>query len=83
MGLIIPPDVLPQLAALPKRDRERLLEALEAVDANPQIRFPFVTELVGRPGVWRLRKGDWRAVFRRVGADVMIDRIGNRRDVYR
>jgi mRNA-degrading endonuclease RelE of RelBE toxin-antitoxin system len=83
MALIIPPDVLPQLAALPKRDRERLLDALEMVAAEPNRRFSIVTELVGQPGVWRLRKGNWRAVFRRRGADVVVDRVGNRKDVYR
>jgi mRNA-degrading endonuclease RelE of RelBE toxin-antitoxin system len=82
MGLIIPPDVLPQLTALPKRDRERLLEALEMVAAEPQRWFSFVTEMVGQSGVWRMRKGDWRAVYRMRGTDVVVDRVGNRRDVY-
>jgi mRNA interferase RelE/StbE len=83
MALIIPPDVLRQLAAIPRRDRERLLEALEMVAAEPVTRFSFVTEMVGQPGVWRLRKGNWRAVFRWREADVVVDRVGNRRDVYR
>jgi mRNA interferase RelE/StbE len=83
MGVIFSPDVLPQLAAIPKRDRERLLEALEMVAAEPQRRFSFITEMAGRPGVWRLRKGDWRAVYRIQGNDVVVDRVGNRRDVYR
>jgi mRNA-degrading endonuclease RelE of RelBE toxin-antitoxin system len=69
--------------ALPKRDRERLLEALEMVAAEPNRRFSFITELVGRPGAWRLRKGDWRAVYRVRGPDVVVDRVANRRDVYR
>jgi mRNA-degrading endonuclease RelE of RelBE toxin-antitoxin system len=83
MALIIPPDVLRQLKTMPRRDRKRLLEALEMVAAEPDRRFSFTTELVGQPGVWRLRKGDWRAVFRRRGIDLVVDRIGNRRDVYR
>jgi mRNA-degrading endonuclease RelE of RelBE toxin-antitoxin system len=83
MALIIPPDVLRQFLTVPKRDRERLLAALELIAANPDKRLPFVTEMVGQHGVWRLRKGDWRAVFRRRGSDVVVDRIGNRRDVYR
>lgn len=83
MALIIPPDVLRQLMVIPKRDRERLLEALEMVATEPARRFSFVTEMVGRQGVWRLRKGDWQAVFRWREADVVVDRIGNRRDIYR
>jgi mRNA-degrading endonuclease RelE of RelBE toxin-antitoxin system len=83
MAVIIPPDLLRQLAAVPRRDRERLLQALEMVAAEPARRFSFITELVGQPGVWRLRKGDWRAVYRMRGTDVILDRVGNRRDVYR
>lgn len=83
MALVIPPDVLRQLVAMPRRDRERLLEALEMVAAEPTKRFTFVTELVGDPGVWRLRKGDWRAVYRWRDADMVLDRVGNRRDIYR
>lgn len=70
MALLIPPDVLEQLAGLPKVDRKRVLEALEAVAADPGFRWPFVTEMVGLAGVWRLRKGDWRAVYRLVEAPV-------------
>lgn len=83
MPVIIPPDVLRQLAIIPRRDRERLLEALERVAAEPARRFPFTTELVAHAGVWRLRKGDWRAVYRIHGTDLVLDRVGNRRDVYR
>jgi mRNA interferase RelE/StbE len=83
MGLVIPRDVWRQLAAMPKRDRERLLEALQLVAAEPTKRYPFVTQLIGEPGVWRLRKGDWRAVYRIWGADVILDRVGHRKEVYR
>jgi mRNA-degrading endonuclease RelE of RelBE toxin-antitoxin system len=83
VALIIPPDVLKQLAAIPRRDRDQLLTSLEMIAAEPSRRFPFVTEMVGEPGVWRLRKGDWRAVYHWRDADVVLDRVGNRRDIYR
>lgn len=83
MALLIPSDVLKQLAGLPKVDRKRLLEALESVAAQPTQRFAFVTQMVGQAGVWRLRKGDWRAVFRIREGDVIVDRVGHRREVYR
>lgn len=83
MALLIPPDVVRQLAAMPKADRKRLLDALESVAAAPTGRFSFTTQMVGQPGAWRLRKGDWRAVFRIHGGDVIVDRVGNRKDVYR
>jgi mRNA interferase RelE/StbE len=83
MALLIPPDVLKQLAAMPKADRKRLLDALATVAVAPTERVAFVTQLVGQPGVWRLRKGDWRAVFRIYQGDVIVDRVGHRREVYR
>ena len=46
---------------IPKADRTGIIDALEQVAENLAVRMPFVTELVGKPGVWRLRKGDWRA----------------------
>ncbi len=83
MALLIPPDVVKQLAAMPKADRRRLLDALEAVAEEPTRRFSFITQLVGQAGVWRLRKGDWRAVYRIHEGDVILDRVGHRREVYR
>ncbi len=83
MALIVPPDVVRQLAAVPKKDRQRLFEALEMVAASPGRRFSFMTQMVGQSNVWRLRKGDWRAVFRTHESDVILDRVGHRKDVYR
>lgn len=72
-----------QIIGILKRDREQVLEALEMVAAEPARRVPFVTEMVGQQGVWRVWQGNWRAVYRWREADVVVDRIGNRRDVYR
>lgn len=47
------------------------------------VRMNFVTEMIGEPGAWRLRKGDWRAIFVIEGADVVVTRVGNRREIYR
>jgi hypothetical protein len=38
----------------------------------------------GKPaGRFRVRQGDWRAVFRIDGTDVLVDRVGTRGEVYR
>ena len=66
-----------------KADQARLLEALEQVAADPSRRLPFVTQMVGQSDVWRLRKGNWRAVFRIRSSDVVLDRVGHRKDIYR
>jgi mRNA interferase RelE/StbE len=83
VALIIPTAVLKQMKAVPKADRARIIDALEQVANDLTMRMPFVTEMVGEPGVWRLRKGDWRATFVVDGADVVVTRVGNRREIYR
>ena len=83
MALNIPSIVLKQIKVMPKVDQARIIEALERVAADLTVRMPFVTEMIGEPGVWRLRKGDWRAIFVIEGADVVVTRVGNRREIYR
>jgi mRNA-degrading endonuclease RelE of RelBE toxin-antitoxin system len=83
MALIIPSIALKQMKAMPKADQARIIEALEQVAADLTVRMPFVTEMIGEPGVWRLRKGDWRATFIIAGDDVVVTRVGSRREIYR
>ena len=83
MALIIPSVVLKQMKAMPKTDQSRMIEALEQVAADLTVRLPFVTEMIGQPGAWRLRRGDWRAIFVIDGADVVVTRVGNRPEIYR
>jgi mRNA interferase RelE/StbE len=68
---------------MPKADRERILEALKLVAQDLSVRQSFVTELVGEPGVWRLRKGEWRAVYTIESGDVVVRNVGHRREVYK
>jgi mRNA interferase RelE/StbE len=83
VALIIPPRVFKQLAALPKADARRLLDRLDAVALVPDAQHLGVTALVGEPNAYRLRQGDWRAVFSIENGDVVVDRIAHRREVYR
>jgi mRNA-degrading endonuclease RelE of RelBE toxin-antitoxin system len=39
--------------------------------------------LVGLPGLFRVRQGDWRAVYAVEDGDVVVDRVAHRREVYR
>lgn len=82
MPLIITPAALKQIKAMPKADAARILAALEQVAADLTTRFSFVTEMVGQPGVWRLRKGDWRAVYAIEGGDIVVIKVGNRKEIY-
>jgi mRNA interferase RelE/StbE len=83
MALLIPPAVFRQLAAMPRDDARRLLDRLERIAAAPAGRHPNVVALAGTPGSYRVRQGDWRAVFSVEDGDVIFDRVAHRREVYR
>ena len=80
MTLEIPREVARQLAGFPKKDREMVTDALKKVAADLNFRQPFVTEVKGRPGLWRARKGDWRAYYRIVGSDVVVEWACHKKD---
>lgn len=84
MALVFSRDAVRALLAMPRKDAERLRERLDAIAAAPADRHPAVEAMQGKPpGRFRVRQGDWRAVFRIDDADVVVERIGNRREVYR
>lgn len=83
MALLIPPSVMKQLAGLPRADAGRLLERLQRIAAAPDERHPNVVPLSGQSGSYRLRQGQWRAVFSIEDGDVILDRVAHRREVYR
>ena len=82
MPLLIPLRVAKQLEALPRADRTRLLERLETIAATPDGQHPNVLPLVGKLGVFRVRQGDWRALFRIEDPDVVVIRVAHRREAY-
>ncbi|MBI5165282.1 MAG: type II toxin-antitoxin system RelE/ParE family toxin [Magnetospirillum sp.] len=83
MAQLIPPPVFKQLAKMPKVDAARLLDRLEKIAEAPEATHANVLPLVGEVGVFRIRQGDWRAVFSIEGDDVILDRVAHRREVYR
>jgi mRNA interferase RelE/StbE len=83
MKLVILPAALSQIAKLPKADGKRIVAALKQVaDAHPQ-RLSFVTQMVGTPGVWRMRKGNYRAIYRLTAGAMIVTEVGPRKDIYR
>lgn len=83
MALVIPPKVAVQLTGMPRADAQRLLTRLRRIADASDTQYPSVTALVGSPGVFRVRQGDWRAVFSVEAGDVVVDRVAHRREVYR
>jgi mRNA-degrading endonuclease RelE of RelBE toxin-antitoxin system len=71
------------LKKLAARDRAAIVEALESFVAG---RFPNadVRKLYAvTPATWRLRIGNFRALYRRPGDAVLVVDIDDRKDVYR
>ena len=83
MALLLSPASVRALLAMPKREREQLRARLDAIAAAPGEPHPGVIAMQGQPrGRYRVRQGDWRAIFRIDGEDVLVLRIGHRREVY-
>lgn len=83
MVLLIPPAVERQFAQMPKADARRLRDRLDAIAVAPDNQHPNVLPLLGSAGSFRVRQGDWRAVFSIEDGDVIVDRVAHRREVYR
>lgn len=83
MALIVPPSVAKELASVPRDVAKRLLERLERIGEDPFAPQPGVRPMTGRSGVFRVRQGDWRAVYSVEEGDVVVEQVGNRKAVYR
>ena len=84
MAVMIPPKVAKEIrkSGIPKADWEGLKGRLERVARDPRGDHPDVERLTG--GGFRVRQGDWRAVYDITASDdVLVVRVGNRREVYR
>lgn len=81
--VILKPRAERDLDALPIEVARRIWQKLEALETNP--RPPSATKLVGEERAYRIRIGDYRAVFL-VNDDeriVEVVRVAHRREVYR
>jgi mRNA interferase RelE/StbE len=70
---------LKQLRSVPKRDRDAILDKLAA---HAQANTGDVKRLKGS-SAFRLRHGDWRAVFEHKGETLLAPEIAHRREIYR
>jgi len=69
------------LKKLSKAEAKRILSQIERdlikdPKSNPVLKGPFA-------GLRKYRMGDYRVIYALIGADIVVLRIGNRRDVYR
>lgn len=79
-GLEFTKQALKDLERLPDREADVMLEALETFAATGH---GDVRKMRGTVGFWRLRCGDWRAIFTADGQVLTVYRVRHRREVYR
>ena len=82
MDVIYTPAARRGLKTLPKIDRVRILEAFDLLGAEHPKRLSFVTELRGKAGMWRLRKGDYRATHRITDTTIEVIAVDHRKDIH-
>lgn len=70
------------LARLPRRDRERIVHAIDRLGDNPLAGSPLKGDL---RGLRRVRVGDYRVVYEALDGDlvVLVVLVAHRREVYR
>lgn len=77
-------EALKRLRRLPRNRQEQIRTKLQALAADPAGAQPQAAPVKGRPGVFRLRIGDWRATYEVHHAQrvVVVLEIGPGHDVY-
>ena len=73
------------LRRMPKSEALALRAKLGAITADPFAHHAGVERMEGIKNGFRLRQGDWRAVYvvDRAAGELRVVRIGHRREVYR
>lgn len=77
------PKALKELAKLDKQAARRIMRAVDALAADP--RGNGARPLVGFPNTWRIRIGDYRAIYTIRDAElvVLVLRVAHRSGAYR
>ncbi len=70
------------LAALPRREQQRIRAAIDLLADNP--RPPGCVAMTGEAHAYRVRVGDYRIVYEVLDDRLVVQvvRVGHRRDVY-
>jgi len=77
------PSALKDIKALPKEIQKRIIQKLDFYISSPHPLI-FAEKLADtRFGQWRFRTGDYRVIFDVKGSEIIILKIGHRREVYK
>lgn len=85
MRIVWEREAVKDLARMPKKAAEAIRAALQAIAVGPFAPHPQVKRLVGGKDWFRLRHGNWRALYRldRPSDTMIIERVKSRGDAYR
>ena len=77
------PSSVKELRSLPQRFRNQVARRISALESDP--RPPGVAPVEGRPGLLRIRSGDYRILYRVDDTELLVTvaSIGHRREIYR
>ena len=69
------------LKKLPKDIQKRIIEKLKELKEKPEMGVPLTANLTG---LWKLRIGDYRAIYviRKSELTIFVIRIGHRKNIY-
>ncbi|MBI4164871.1 MAG: type II toxin-antitoxin system RelE/ParE family toxin [Acidobacteria bacterium] len=80
--LLIKPSAVKEIETIPKKDRARITANIQELAANPR---PHGGEKLSGEEKYRLRQGSYRIIYSidDSAREVLIVRIGHRKDIYR
>jgi mRNA interferase RelE/StbE len=85
MDLVFDKVAMKVLRKMQPKAATAMMDRLEAIAADPLKPHPNVTAMQGMTNAFRLRQGDWRAVYEldRKASVIRVVKIGQRGQVYR
>jgi len=80
--LFIKPSAVKELEAIPTEDRRRIVRRIESLSTDPK---PPGSEKLSGEDKYRVRQGNYRVIYRVSDErrEVIVFKVGHRRDVYR
>jgi mRNA interferase RelE/StbE len=80
--LLIKPSAVKELEAIPREDRRRTIRRIESLATDP---WPPSCEKLSGEDKYRVRQGDYRIIYlvSDESREVIVFKIGHRREVYR
>jgi mRNA interferase RelE/StbE len=84
MELVLDKRAVRRLRELPPKQRVVVMDRLRSIASEPFAKHPSVKPLPGQADLFRLRIGEWRAIYRldRVSGIMLVTRIEPRGSAY-